>query len=97
MGWDLLEVKKQDKWIVKTDVASFHNQFENSPSGTIIEWRSLNEKLYSNEKDWFNSIQDVKSYLRMIYHRFLEGTVSGKNKLTIKVNGELLKPWSVAS
>jgi hypothetical protein len=96
-GWELiqLEPKEIEQILQKEKVVL--NQ-----AGTLVLWDDLfyidNEfRSYTVDKLAQNFIyrleEDLKLHLRMVYHRFLDGSLGKAGSVDIKVNGQTLKPW----
>jgi len=107
--WDLDEVHASDDWDLLLPTAEELVEWEaealNHPAsaerGTAILWASLEEALpllsdhdpRRREKHLGSLIEKVSSHLRMVFHRFMDGSVTGRRRLHIFVCGEQLKPW----
>lgn len=96
--WDLLvptdsELEKGEKEILNNGISREH--------GTVVLWTNLDEALpllsaseaREREKFLAQLIVEISVHLRMVFHRFMQGTVSGRRKLDIYVCGEKLIPW----
>lgn len=96
--WDLLllsdnELEKWEKEIL--------NEGTSSGNGTVVLWTDLDEALpllsstdaREQEKFLAQLIMEISAHLRMVFHRFMQGTVPGRRKLDIYVCGEKLLPW----
>ncbi len=102
--WDLNHVKRSDDgWVLfkltKDEIEEIlkKQSIRLGNHGTVVFWDDLfllNEEYrsYSSENfaiNFFFKIEEqLKLYLRMVFHRFLE-----KKHLKIKVNNDTLKPW----
>ena len=96
-GWEVLQLepKEIDQVLAKEKVAF------NEP-GTLVLWDDLfwintEYRSYSNDKlaqnFYFRLEEQLKLHLRMVYHRFLDGSLGKAGSVNIKVNGYPLKPW----
>ncbi len=102
---DLDFVQERDAWLVTEakGTMAVHNaedRLRHGP-GTVVVWEKLDRILpYKNvEGGWarrrlINYATRLSDYLGMVFHRFLEGTVSGRGRLVISVNGAKVKPWN---
>ncbi|MBO9633502.1 MAG: ATP-binding protein, partial [Chitinophagaceae bacterium] len=96
-GWTLFKLSpKESEEILRKENLSI------GPSGTIVFWDDLflmdrELKALSNEgfrQNYFHrKLAQVKLHLRMVYHRFLDGSLGKSNTIKILVNDEVLKPW----
>lgn len=109
MRWDLDHVYKTDDWDLLApsdgeldpwEIEALNPQVA-SENGTVIMWTSLDEALPllsepdSHEQEKFLSrlIDEVGAHLKMVFHRFMQGTVTGHRKLNIYLCGDKLVPW----
>lgn len=96
--WDLLvpsdsELEKWEKEILNDGISHDY--------GTVVLWTNLDEALpllssadaREREKFLAQLIIEISAHLRMVFHRFMQGAVSGRRKLDIYVCGEKLLPW----
>lgn len=61
--------------------------------GTVVLWDRMDEQagLSGLDKDaFFRRLQDIRSHLGMVFHRFIGGDAK---RTTILVNGRAIKPW----
>ena len=105
LGWDIEEVQEKDKWLVKTKLpeSSELDSLKSINSGTLIEWQNLKLVTQSDtnaeqasKEEFYAVVEDVKKYISMIFHRFVEGKASKNQyeyKLNLYVNNNLLHPW----
>ncbi len=107
--WDLDEVHQTDDWDLLLPAADELETWEvealnhaiTGDSGTAVLWTGLDEALpllsehdpRRREKYLGSLIDSVSSHLRMVFHRFMEGSVTGRRRLHLYVCGEELKPW----
>lgn len=107
--WDLDYVAEHNQWRLEKgmnppDSRAFKN-LNNFESGTLVIWETIDRLVDDSSVDsheahsrFLNSIEDVKQYLSMIFHRHLSGhTLPRRLPLKIYVNGDsdqhLLQPW----
>lgn len=109
MRWDIDHVYKTNNWnlLVPEDeeLESWERKIldtsVSSENGTVIVWTNLDDPLSllsssdirKRERFLAHLIEDVSSHLRMVFHRFMQGAVTGRKKLNIYVCGDLLSPW----
>src|SRR5258706_1100531 len=109
MRWDLDYVYRTDDWdlLAPTDDELPHWEQEALANplakehGTVVLWSSLDEVLpllgsddvRARERFLARLIEEVGEHLRMVFHRFMEGSITGRKKLNIFVCGQQLKPW----
>src|ERR1051325_4051184 len=96
--WDLLAPVEDELPEWEADALSHEVAREN---GTVVLWTHLDEALpllsahdvRAREKFLAGLIDEVSRHLRMVFHRFMQGAVTGHRKLAIYVCGERLTPW----
>ena len=109
MRWDIDHVYETDDWdlLVPSDneLENWEKEILNNgtsrENGTVVLWTNLDEALPLlsshdvSERENFLAqlITDVEAHLRMVFHRFMQGSVTGRHKLDIYVCGERLLPW----
>ena len=109
MRWDLDHVYKNDEWELLVPSEDEFKDWESEllnhevakEHGTVVLWEKLDESLpmlssdnaNEREKQMARLINEISSHLRMIFHRFMQGTVTGRRKLNIYVCGEKLEAW----
>jgi hypothetical protein len=97
-------VIEQDSWKV---LAPRGDQIDNrlreglkSQSGTVVLWEKL-DRLLGFKIQWGRHAEraleslaeELRQHLGSVFHRFLEGSIKGRSKLRIVVNGEACHPW----
>lgn len=106
--WDLNYVRNIAKdWVLLKDSELINDstllKLKKNKKGTIVIWEHLDrlsgidsttEVLRNN----FYRIQDsIKTHLGVVFHRYIEGKVLGREKLNIYINGidnlSLVSPW----
>jgi hypothetical protein len=104
-SWDLGD-QHENPWTIDIGEATTKHKkildlFTDGKSGTLVVWDNADFKeVLGNRKGTkkfaTNSAvaEDVKTYLGMAFHRFIEGNVDGYRTLEIKFNDELLTPWN---
>jgi hypothetical protein len=107
--WDIGHVYGTDDWDLLAPVADELEDWESdglahevaSDHGTVVLWTNLEETLgllFSHnvrERDRFLAklTNEVSEHLSMVFHRFMQGSVTGRRRLNIHVSGEKLDPW----
>lgn len=97
--WDLDYVRQSDKWeILVNDYSdAFIGELSESISqytcGTIVCISNIDKLIYSDssaeKKKFYKMIDNVKSHLSLVFHRFMES-----GEIQIRFNGTLLNPWN---
>jgi hypothetical protein len=109
MRWDIDHVYETDDWdllvLSDNELKPWEGEILNHKTadehGTVVLWTNMQEALpmlsdedaREREKFLAHLIDEVSNHLRMIFHRFMQGSVTGRHKLNIYVCGELLVPW----
>lgn len=107
--WSMATIEKTDEWDLllptKDELEDWERaEFENalpSEGGTVVLWSELDEAMpllaghdvKQRERFLVQLIDDVSRHLRMVFHRFMDGTLYGRKKLHIHVCDEELEPW----
>ncbi|NVK73885.1 MAG: ATP-binding protein [Oceanospirillaceae bacterium] len=89
---DLDEVSKQKKWVIgeKEVHSGIVKQLDDLEHGTIISWEKIDHTYVSKEEN-DNLLLDVRNYISLCFHRFMEKT---NNKISFYLNDVLIKPIS---
>jgi len=109
MRWDLDYVYRTDDWDLLAPSADELQTWEAEAlthqaaqqNGTVVLWQGLDEALplltepdvRKREKFLAYLMGEVGDHLRMVFHRFMEGSVTGRRKLNLYMCGEKLEPW----
>lgn len=109
MRWDVDHVYETDDWdlLVPSDreLEGWEKEILNDgisrENGTVVLWTNLNEALpmlssadpHEREKFLAHLIDDASAHLRMVFHRFMQGSVPGRKKLDIYICDNKLLPW----
>lgn len=101
---DLDLISAADCWAVRaprwqrTDASLWDPIAERS--GTVVTWRKLDRVLdYRNpngawaQRRLARLARDLAIHLGMVFHRFIDGEISGRDPLEIRVNGECVAGW----
>lgn len=109
MRWDLDYVYNTDDWDLlaptEDELPAWEQEALANPlakaNGTVVLWTGLDEMLpllgsddvRVREKFLARLIEEVGGHLRMVFHRFMEGSITGRKKLNVFVCGQKLAPW----
>ena len=95
-SWDLDIVEKAGKWLIAKKLPdwfeSFPNELKPDECGTLIVWKNC-DRILQYAKDLKTLRQravELSSHLGVVFSRFL----SGRNHISITVNGSRVEPWS---
>ncbi len=105
--WDVSHVRDKGWVILKLDESEITsllkiNTMPIGPQGTIVFWDNLtwlNQEYssYSNknlkQNFVFRTVETLRTYLGMVYHRFLDGSLPANQTINIWVNNEKIPPW----
>jgi hypothetical protein len=96
--WDLLlpQAEELDPW----ELQELEHEVTKD-GGTTVLWTGLDEALpllgkhdvRQRERFLASLIDEVSAHVRMVFHRFMDGTLTGRRKLHIYLCGEELTPW----
>lgn len=100
--WDLDLVDARDDWIVSIlsdeEIGERLSDFTLGDNGTIVLWTKL-DRLFEDEKgDKRAEIVNEKllvleKHLSLVFHRYLSGEISGRERISISINGHAVKPF----
>ena len=100
--WNLDRINQQDDWIITLlDQSEIIKQpFVDylGDSGTVVLWQVL-DRLFEEESghtrdEIVNEKLDlVDRHLSLVFHRFLNGEIKGRRKISISVNGHPVEPF----
>lgn len=109
LRWDLEHVYRKDDWeLLEPDIGQLKDWEEEAldqaisgDHGTAVLWSGVEEVLphlgaeSEGRREQFlgRLIEDVSSHLRMVFHRFMQGILPDRKKLTLRVCDEVLTPW----
>lgn len=109
MRWDIDHVYETNEWDILIPEENELGPWEEKlldqevakDSGTVVLWTNLegsvallsSNNIRERERILAHLIEDISGYLRMVFHRFMQGSVRGRRKLNIYLCGELLTPW----
>jgi len=102
--WDLDHVSDSKEWqlgkVPSGDTRTLLQPLEQLPTGTIVLWQKL-DRLVIRSDNWnsctqnpedafYKTFMQVKCYLEMVFHQFLEAR---RDKINIHVGTAECKPW----
>ncbi len=107
--WDLDHVDATDDWdllipdadeLPKWELEQLENEIANG-GGTAVMWTGLEEALplladhnvRKRERFLAELCDDVSRHLCMVFHRFMDGSLTGRRRLRIYLCGQKLEPW----
>lgn len=107
--WDLEHVNATDDWdlllpdtddLEKWEIEQLENEVTTG-GGTAVLWTALEEALplladhnvRRRERFLAELCDAVSNHLRMVLHRFMDGSITGRRRLRIFLCGEQLSPW----
>ena len=103
--WDLEYVQAQDRWLLQSEPSELASaqfrRLKELESGTLVVWEKLDRLAFdesdASQEHFYESIENVKKHLAMVFHRFLEGSGTA-SKLDILLGNAAgyagLKPWN---
>ena len=100
--WDLDLVEKEDDWIIsildESEIEQLPYIDQLPETGTAVIWQNL-DRLF---EDQFGAKRDeivnekldlVENHLALVFHRFLAGELSNRNRISITINGHCVEPF----
>lgn len=92
--WDLDYISKKNEWLLLTptdykDLPMF-NELDKQVSGTLVVWENLDR---FNKKHYAENIEKLRNHLSLVFHRFMDGSVSF-GRIEISINNNALKPFN---
>lgn len=100
--WDLDLIDEKDDWVIsipdETEISLKPFTDRLTGNGTIVLWSNLDrlfeEKQGSTRDEIVNEKLDiVERHLSLVFHRFLEGSLKDRGKLSITLNGHPVSPF----
>lgn len=95
--WDLDFIAESNEWrLINTDFNELKSSqllesLKNQKSGTLV----ILDKIDRYTKDEFNeNLFSLRNHISLVFHRLLEEKRPGLKKLSIKINGNKLKPFN---
>ena len=98
LTWDKDHLAKTRRWaLLKDPVAPEHTDATKiGESGTAVlltQMRpTMEPKKGNGVSPYATELATIKDHLELVFHRFLEGKVPGREKVVIRLNGEPLRP-----
>lgn len=105
--WDLAHIDKVNRWElldIAKESALRDPRFKKilRSSGTVVSWEEMDRfdadlnsyQRGGNADNWVGElIGELQTYLRMTFHRFMDGSLGSRRNLKIIYNGRKLTPW----
>lgn len=92
--WDLDFIASKNEWLLispdENKNLPLYNEFEQLEKGTLVVWDEIDKIPPPNFSEM---IDKLRNHLSLVFHKFLEGSVSGK-KLKIYINNNPLIPFN---
>lgn len=98
LTWDKHHLAKTRRWQLLSDpVATEHTAaVEIGDSGTAVLLTQMRPPLEptkgKRDSPYALELAAIKEHLELVFHRFLEGKVPGREKVIVRLNGETLQP-----
>ena len=97
--WDLDTVARRDRWL-----AEFPDDLSGIPwsdclvsDGTLIVWQKLDRLVgprgRGNRQDLVRQLDETSRHIEFVFHRFLSGRESGRERVEITLNDRALQPF----
>ena len=97
--WDLDTVAVRDRWLVELPdgLSGIPWSDRLAADGTLVVWQKLDRLVgpggRGNRQDLVRQIDETARHVEFVFHRFLSGTESGKERVAIALNDKVLKPF----
>ncbi len=100
--WDLDLIDREDDWILSIleddDIPQLPFIDRVGRNGTIVVWRGLDRLFEEGSTPRRDEIVNEKldvlgKHLSLVFHRFLSGELSGRKKISIRINGHPVEPF----
>ncbi len=94
--WDLDYISEQNEWhLITPEINDFNDcplyeEFVTNDHGTLVIWGNIDRYKVTSFSD---KIDKLRKHLSLVFHRFLEGSVSFK-KLKISINNNPIKAFN---
>jgi hypothetical protein len=103
---DMDHINKTNDWAVLTlvlsevDLPQVAREFLKQKHGTAVIWQDL-DRAFAHESQSTKAVtQELREqtlmterHLAMVFHRFLAGEITGRKKITLRINGNKIQPW----
>lgn len=96
--WDKLHLERTRRWELLTDpLDSRHaDAVRIADSGTAVLLTQMRPPLEAPKgkrgEPYAQELAEIRFHLELVFHRFLEGRVPGRQRVTIRLNGTPLRP-----
>ncbi len=100
-SWDLDTVAAREKWVVEIidpdDLGRVRWADDLAGDGTLVVWEKLDRLIgvdgQGNRQDLVRQLDEAKTHLEFVFHRFLAGQGQGGKKVSVSLNGRELKAF----
>ena len=103
---DMDHIEATNDWAKLTLIQDFDSlpararEFLKGSHGTVVVWQLLDRVFADGRMDNLAAAQELKdqtriaeNHLAMVFHRFLVGKTKSKRKISISINGNMIKAW----
>ena len=97
--WDLDTVAARDRWIVELRASPSGVPWSDrlAVDGTLVVWEKLDRLVgpdgRGNRQDFVRQLDETAQHVGFVFHRFLSGRESGRDRVEIALNGRALEPF----
>ena len=97
--WDLDTVAARDRWLVELPSSPSGVPWSDrlSADGTLVVWEKLDRLVgpdgRGDRQDLVRQLDETARHVEFVFHRFLSGRESGRERVEIVLNGGALKPF----
>lgn len=97
--WDLDTVAARDRWIVELPDSLSGVPWSDrlAADGTLVVWEKLDRLVGpdggGNRQDLVRQLAETARHVEFVFHRFLAGRESGRERVEIALNGGALQPF----
>lgn len=92
--WDQDHIDQKNEWslLIPDDPMSVAYADNLMASGTVVLWEKIDAENDHSQTEFNSRIDDCRSHLEMVFHRFISGE-GGLKKCTIRLNNNPLEPF----
>ena len=97
--WDLDTVAARDRWIVELPDSLSGVSWSDrlAADGTLVVWEKLDRLVgpdgRGSRQDLVRQLAETARHVEFVFHRFLSGRESGRERVEIALNGRALQPF----
>ncbi|MET4577209.1 ATP-binding protein [Ottowia thiooxydans] len=98
LTWDKDHLAKTRRWELLNDPVAlqYSSAIEIAESGTAVLLTQMRPAMEPTrgrgESPYAQELAAIKAHLELVFHRYIEGKVPGREKVVIRLNNEALKP-----